>query len=43
MFAGSAHFRLDCLDVNIRQGDITDEDADAIVASCNRDLDLSKG
>ena len=41
--SGSAQFRVDCLDVNIRQGDITGEDADAIVASCNLDLDLTKG
>ena len=39
----SAQFRLDCIDVNISQGDITEEDADAIVASCNLDLDLTKG
>ena len=43
LISDSAQFRIDCLDVNIRQGDITSEDTDAIVASCNLDLDLSKG
>ncbi|XP_053407527.1 protein mono-ADP-ribosyltransferase PARP14-like [Mercenaria mercenaria] len=40
---GKASFLIGKLKMEIYEGDITEEDAMAIVASCNMDLDLSKG
>jgi hypothetical protein len=42
-FQGRAEFQIGHIKIVIRDGDITEDDSEAIVASCNMDLDLSKG